>query len=112
MTINAPEFLSAIKRVSLVTTDKNKAVKFKLEGDKLTVSSSSPEYGEATESIVVDTEGESLSIGFSSRYLVDLLQGMQDSEKISIKLNGEEGAGVFSGDDENYICIVMPMRFE
>lgn len=106
------EFLSAIKRVSLVTTDKNKAVKFSLEKNELTISSSSPEYGEAKESIKVEADGNDLQIGFSSRYLIDLLGAMQDSKTINIKLNGDEGAGVFSGDDDNYICIVMPMRFE
>lgn len=106
------EFLSAVKRVSLMTTDKNKAVKFSLEKDQLTISSSSPEYGEAKETIKVASSGDDLQIGFSSRYLIDLLNAMQDSQTINIKLNGEEGAGVFSGDDENYICIVMPMRFE
>jgi DNA polymerase-3 subunit beta len=108
-----PELLAAVKRVSLVTTDKSRAIKFKLFDGTLTVSSSSPEYGEATESISVNQEGENITIGFSSRYVVDLLSAMQSAETVSIKLSGELGPAVFNGlDDELYTCIVMPMRFE
>lgn len=107
------ELISAVKRVSLVTTDKNKAVKFKLVGGNLLVSSQSPEYGEASENISVDQEGDDVTIGFSARYIIELLSTMSNSEKITINLNGEVGPGVFqSAEDEQYTCIVMPMRFE
>ncbi|MFN8390430.1 MAG: DNA polymerase III subunit beta [Bdellovibrionota bacterium] len=111
--INRVEFLSAVKRVSLVTTDKNKAVRFKVSGDTLSISSSSPEYGEANDSLAVDKQGEDVEIGFSARYIIDLLNAMTDSELITIKLNGDLGPGVFTGSGtEAYTCIVMPMRFE
>ena len=107
------ELLSAVKRVSLVTTDKSKAIRLKLVGGNLLVSSSSPEYGEASESIAVKQTGEDITIGFSARYLIDLLNGMVRSEKITIKLNGDVGPGVFAGiEDDDYTCIVMPMRFD
>jgi DNA polymerase III subunit beta len=106
------ELLSAIKRVSLVTTDKTKAVKFKLLSGNLLISSSSPEYGEASENIEVKQTGDDVTIGFSSRYLTDLLGAMPASETITIGLSGELGPGVFRGDeDEFYSCVVMPMRF-
>ncbi|MCB0323181.1 MAG: DNA polymerase III subunit beta [Bdellovibrionales bacterium] len=114
-TIQVPrtDFLSAVKRVSLVTTDKTKAVKCKVMEGSLVVSSQSPEYGEATETISVEQTGEDLTIGFSAKYLLDLLGAMSGSEMITLKLKGELGPGVFIGSgDELYTCIVMPMRFE
>ncbi len=112
-TLSRSEFLSAVKRVSLVTTDKNKAVRFRLAGDTLTVSSSSPEYGEANDSISAEKNGEDVEIGFSARYVIDLLGAMSDSESIQVRLNGDLGPGVFTGSGtEGYTCIVMPMRFE
>lgn len=103
----------AVKRVSLVTTDKTKAVKLKLVDGNLLISSSSPEYGEASETVEVKQTGEDVSVGFSSKYLVDLLNAMSSSETIIVKLSGELGPGVFcSSEDELYTCIVMPMRFE
>lgn len=110
--VDRTELLSAVKRVSLVTTDKNRAVKCKLVSGTLLVSSSSAEYGEASESIEVKQDGEDLAIGFSSRYLIDLLNAMASSETIMIRFNGDLGPGLFTGSDELYTCIVMPMRFE
>lgn len=107
------ELLSAVKRVSLVTTDKTKAVRFKLVDQNLLISSSSSEYGEATETVAVTQKGPDITIGFSSKYIIDLLNAMSLSEQITVKLNGELGPGVFKGSaDELYSCIVMPMRFE
>lgn len=107
------ELLAAVKRVSLVTTDKTKAVRCRLEGSTLTVSSSSPEYGEATESVQVENTGSDVVIGFSAKYLLDLLNSMTESSHVTIKLNGELGPGLFFGNETEYFtCIVMPMRFE
>ena len=106
--------MSAVRRVSLVSFDKTKAVKLKVLGGNLTVSSSSQECGEASETIsIISQEGEDLTIGFSARYLLELLGAMEDSNTVTVKLNGEFGPGLISGDgDEFYQCMVMPMRFE
>jgi DNA polymerase-3 subunit beta len=112
-TTSRNEFLSSVKRVALVTTDKSKAIKLNLVNGILNVSSSSPEHGEASDSLNVEQDGEDVAIGFSARYLMDILNAMSNSETISVRLNGDLGPGVFYGDsDESYRCIVMPMRFE
>jgi DNA polymerase-3 subunit beta len=111
--VERSELAAAVKRVSLVTTDKTKAVKCKLVNGNLLVSSSSPEYGEASEAVSVQQDGEDLTIGFSAKYVMELLNAMSASETITVKLKGDLGPGVFQGSgDELYTCIVMPMRFE
>ncbi len=110
--VNRAELLSAIKRVSLVTTDKTRAIKIKLLNGNLLISSSSPEYGEASETVAIKQTGEDVTVGFSSKYLLDLLSAMPGSEMITLGLSGDSGPGVFKGsEDELYSCIVMPMRF-
>lgn len=111
--INKQEFLSAVKRVSLVTTDRSKTIKFRLVNGNLTISSSSSEYGEASDSLDVKQTGEDVTMGFSAKYILELLNAMPLSSEIIIKLSGEVGPGLFQGsEDELYSCIVMPMRFE
>lgn len=111
--VNKDELLSAVRRVALVTTDKSKTIKFKLVSGSLIISSSSPEHGEATENITVNQTGDDVTIGFSAKYVLDLLNSMPAAENIIMKLSGDLGPGVFSGnDDELYSSIVMPMRFE
>ncbi len=105
--------LSAIKRVSLVTSDKSRAVKFKLLGGNLLVSSSSPEYGEASENLDVEQEGEDITTGFSGKFLLEMLASVSENDKITVRLDGASSPGVFSGEkDSLYESIIMPMRFE
>jgi DNA polymerase III subunit beta len=105
--------LSAIKRVSLVTSDKSRAVKFKLLNGNLLVSSSSPEYGEASENLDVDQEGDDVTTGFSGKFLLEMLASVSESDRITIRLDGASSPGVFSGEkDTLYESIIMPMRFE
>ncbi len=111
--IEKEELLAAVKRVSLLTTDKSRTVKFKAVTGALVISSSSPEYGEAVESVQVKQTGPDLAIGFSAKYVLDLLNAMTRSETVTMRLSGELGPGVFQGsEDDLYTCIVMPMRFE
>ena len=111
--IEKSELVAAIKRVALVTTDKNKAVKCKFTDANLLISSSSSEYGEASECVDTEQSGKEVTIGFSSRYIADLLAAMSESSKITVKLDGSFSPGVFRGDkNDAYTCIVMPMRFE
>jgi len=111
--LNRADLITAIKRVAIVTTDKTRAVKCKFSKNALLISSSSAEYGEASECIDIDHTGEDVTIGFSSRYVIDLLSAMSESSTITVKLNGELGPGLFMGDkNEAYSGIVMPMRFE
>ena len=113
VTVDRLAFLGAVKRVSILTTDKTKAVRCRFEGNTLTLSSSSPEYGEATESVSMEKDGEDLTIGFSARYLMDVFNALQEHETVTIKLNGDLGPGMFlGGEDDAFTCIVMPMRFE
>ena len=113
ITASRADLLSAVKRVSLVSTDKTKAIKCKVVSGSLLLSSSSPEYGEALESVDIKQSGEDITVGFSARYLLDILGAMSESPDVSIKLKGELGPGRFTGSsDESFECIVMPMRFE
>ncbi|MCB0359021.1 MAG: DNA polymerase III subunit beta [Bdellovibrionales bacterium] len=113
VTASRADLLATVKRVSLVTTDKSRSIRFKLEKGTLLIASSSPEFGEAAETLEVQQEGEDVHIGFSAKYVLDLLNSMSASEMVSIRLVGELGPGVFIGDsDEQYHCVVMPMRFE
>lgn len=111
--ISKDQLLSMIRRVSLVTTDKSRTIKLKIEKGSLLVSSSSPEYGEASESMEVKQNGEDVAVGFSAKYILEIINAMPNCEVVTLKLCGELGPGVFVGDDDSsYLSVVMPMRFE
>jgi DNA polymerase-3 subunit beta len=111
--IGREPLLTAIKRVSLLSSERGRAVRLALEKGRLEVSASSPELGEAKESLEVDYSGAGTEIGFNAQYLVDFLQ-VVGTEKVALDLKDGESQGVLrpAGEDGGeYRYVVMPMRF-
>jgi len=105
--------LSAIRRVSLLSSERSRAVKLSLGPGKLELTASSPDLGEARESLSVDYGGEPVEIGFNAQYLVDFL-GVAGGDQVALSLKDAETQGLLRpiGQDEtDYRYIVMPMRF-
>ena len=88
----------ALRRASLMVTDKGKGVRLDFQKNVLRVSSSSPELGESSEELEVDYKGENLSIGFNARYLLDFASTVTEERSISLELSGELGR---AGEIEN-----------
>jgi DNA polymerase-3 subunit beta len=110
VTVSKDVFTHAVKRVSILSKEKTNAVKLQLEPGRLILSTNNPEVGEATEELAVDYKGEAIAIGFNSRYLMDVLLAM-DRETISLELSDALSPCLITEEgDENYKCVVMPMR--
>ncbi len=110
VTVSKDVFTHAVKRVSILSKEKTNAVKLQLEKDRLVLSTNNPEVGEAHEELPVDYRGEGIAIGFNSRYLMDVLMAM-DKERITLELNDPLSPCLITEEgDEQYKCVVMPMR--
>jgi len=110
VTVSKDAFTHAVKRVSILSKEKTNAVKLQLESGQLILSTNNPEVGEANEELAVDYKGEAIAIGFNSRYLMDVLMAM-DRETISLELSDALSPCLITEEgDENYKCVVMPMR--
>ena len=64
---------SAVKRVSILSNERSRALKFTIEKGKVDVTTSSPEFGEAHEPLAVDYAGTPMTICFNAQYVVDFL---------------------------------------
>ena len=105
--------LSAIRRVSLLSSERSRAVKLTLATGRLELVASSPDLGEARESIAVDFKGDAVEIGFNAQYLVDFL-GAAGTDTVALSLKDGETQGLLrpvGADETDYRYIVMPMRF-
>ena len=110
--IERGEFQEALRRVSQLADQRSHAVKFTLAKEGLELSASSPEYGEAKETIEKECKGEPLSIGFNAQYLLDFLNAAADGP-ISFELKDEQSAGQLrplADEATRYRYVVMPMR--
>src|ERR1700680_2192872 len=103
--------LSAIKRAAIFSNERYHGVKFGLSAGTLTVSSASPEMGEASETIDVEFGGDEFSIGFNAAYLIQALGVMPQESDASLGLSDEVSPGVVTSQaDSQFTYVVMPMR--
>ena len=106
------EFSDAVRRVSQLADQRSHAVKLAVSTEGVEISASSPEYGEAKETIEKDYKGDAIAIGFNSSYVLDFLSAAAEGP-ISIELKDEQSAGQMRPlADENYRYryVIMPMR--
>ena len=111
ITVDAKELSSALRRVALLVSDKQKCVKFEIQKEALQMSSSSPELGEAVVSIPIEYSGKPFIVGFDSRFVRDITDNIGEKGSFVMELNGETGPGKFyvQGDESSF-GVVMPMR--
>jgi DNA polymerase-3 subunit beta len=106
------EFNDAVRRVSQLADQRSHAVKFAVNTEGVEFSASSPEYGEAKETIEKEYTGDAISIGFNGQYLLDFLGAAADGP-ISIELKDEQSAGQvrpLADEQYRYRYVIMPMR--
>lgn len=113
LVLGREQLQSAIRRVSLLSSERGKAVRLALQPGSLELSASSPELGEARETLACDFAGEATEVGFNAQYLLDFLQGVGGND-VELQLTDAESQGLLrpAADEEgDYRYVVMPMRF-
>jgi DNA polymerase-3 subunit beta len=107
------EISGAIQRVAQFADERSGAIRLRVDKNELKVSSSSTEAGESEDSIETNYQGEAITIGFNSGYLLDFFKAA-DSSEIRFEFKDAQSAGQLrpedAGDDYKYRYIVMPMR--
>lgn len=110
--VSREAFSQAIRRVSLLSTERSRGIKFSIGKGNLKLFSSNPEIGEARDDLEVEYEGEDIEVGFNSQYLLDFLMSV-DVERIRLELKDENSAAILKpGLEEKmkYTYVVMPMK--
>ncbi len=104
------DFEGALKRVSMISSDKTKIITLKFEKNKMFINAQAQDEGEAYEELDIKYDGSPIDITFNSTYLLDVLK-VVESEEIEIKLNSSTDPGVISHvGSSNFIYVIMPIR--
>ncbi len=107
----AEPLLSALRRVSTVSSERTRGVKMHIENGVLEVSSINPDLGEARDEMEVEFAEPPFEIGFNAKYMLDVLAILPPSGKVEIGFNDEVSPGLLRHEeDQNYLCVIMPMR--
>jgi DNA polymerase III subunit beta len=105
------ELLQALRRVSILSSERYKGIRMEFSEDKVSISANNPDLGEALEEIEAEYKGKTLSIGFNARYLLDVLGILGGDGEISIELKDELSPSVIRKNGvDSYLYVLMPMR--
>jgi DNA polymerase III subunit beta len=103
---------SAVRRVALLSNERSRAVKFSIDKGKVDITSSSPEFGEAKETLIVDYTSAPVTICFNAQYVVDFL-GAVETDSVALEFKDEMSQAVMSpvgAEGYSYTYVIMPMR--
>jgi len=105
------EILAAVRRVAIFSSERFHGVKLAFSAGSLTVSSTSPDLGEASDTIDVDFKGEDVSIGFNASYVTQALGVIPPESEVALGVTDEVSPGVITTPaDSGFTYVVMPMR--
>ena len=89
-----------------------RAVKFQIEKGAVDVSSSSPEFGEARETLPVEYSGQPMQICFNAQYVLDFLAAVT-TDIVALELKDEVSQAMMApvgAEGYEYTYVIMPMR--
>lgn len=114
LTIDRQSFLNCIRRVALFSNKTTHQVRLNITGSQLAVSAEDLDFAnEAKEMLTCSYEGEDMTIGFNSRFLMDMLTNL-DSEHVIMEMSAPNRAGILlpsggSEHGEDVLMLVMPV---
>ena len=108
MTASTADFLSAIRRAALLTTEESKGVRMHFSKKGLVLTSRSPEAGEATVNFPCKYEGADIEIGFNPNFLTEALR-VVDNDEVSLEMTAPNRPGLLKGGP-NFLYVIMPVN--
>ncbi len=108
--LNKNDFLDSVERASLLAkVGKNNLIKLDIKDNNIEITSKSEE-GNVKEEVIVTKEGNDLTIGFNSKYLIDVLK-VVDDENVLMLFNTNVSPCLIKPISGNYFeYLVLPVR--
>jgi len=101
-------FLRAISRMSLLVTEKSNSIKFIFTPGNVEIVATSPDIGEARESLAINYKGASITIAFNPEFSMAPLRNLS-ADEVHLHLIDEISPGVLRSGT-NFLYVLMPMR--
>lgn len=106
-------FISALKRVSVFSSQASSLIKLSLKENSMTISAQDIDFStSAEETLICQYDGKDMSIGFKSSFLIDILNNIS-SQNVIIELADPSRAGLIvpeeQEENEDLLMLLMPM---
>lgn len=108
VTVNRDEMMKAADRVTSVSTERGRAVKFSIAPGGISLAVRS-DVGEAQDEVAAEYTGEPFDIGFNAAYVRDIFTVMPGGD-VSIAMSGAGSPAVITGGLEGWDGVLMPVR--
>lgn len=107
--LSRPELLDVTRRISQLA-QRNAPLRLSFAPGELTVAASTPDVGDAEETMPVAFEGEPLEIGFNPDFLREGIESIEEDELL-LRLISPLRPGLLQPvDNEDFRYLVMPIR--
>lgn len=112
--VDRETFLNAMRRVSIFASKASNLVKFELDNTTMKLNAQDLDYGtSAEERVMVDYEGNNMTIGFNAVFTVEILTNL-GGETVVMRLSDPARPGIFEPleqePNENLVTIQMPLQ--
>ena len=102
--------VKSVDRVATIASDKSRAIKCILTPGTLVLNASDEANGTAREELEVQYGADRIEIGFNSRYLLEMMGGIEGETAQFVFADGSAPALVRDASDMRALYVIMPMR--
>jgi len=112
--VKRDELLGAVRRISLLSGERMKAVSLAFKPGAIVVSAESQEVGEGDQEVAAVYDETPVNLRLNSRYLEQFLEAAE-SDEVTLHVKDEQAQcqgrpGAALTGIKNYLYVVMPMR--
>ena len=115
LTVRKDEFISAVERVSLILSDKQKSPVKCVFCEGVVKLSTASALGKASDECAMAGDGEEIEIGFNDKYLIEALRAAP-AEMLKLELTSGVNPCVISPTDDNeaknFLYMILPVRLK
>lgn len=113
LSLNRADFQNSLKRIAIYANKTTNQVILNIQENSLTVSAQDLDFSnEATEQLACTYDGDSLTIGFNAKFLVEML-GVLEADEVKMELSTPTRAGILlpaePTEGEEILMLVMPV---
>jgi DNA polymerase-3 subunit beta len=113
ITVDRLQLLGALRRVSIFSSQSSSLIKLRMEPNSIQISAQDVDFStSAEETLSCQYDGNPMSIGFKSTFLIDILNNIA-GEEVVIELADPSRAGVIipveQEENEDLLMLLMPM---
>lgn len=106
--VKTAQFEHRLRQAALLTDEESRGVKFGFAPEQLTLSSRSPETGEAEVTCPIEYDGEEMDIAFNPAFLLDALR-VAEADSVTLEMNASNKPALMkAGGDFQYV--LMPVE--